>query len=296
MAPKINLFLLLIDRIIFDHFPDDLADIGLICHFLEDRGNPRQFCVLHVVIPGDARNSILRLEQESNRRVVNDDYVGHRTAQPRQVLDKGIVEVRAMLAEEFVPAVTLWVQLLHQGLGVLRQTGGEHNQLVVLGHTVEELANARSDEDVNLTDLALDLDRQDDVWVLDLLELGVHQSLIKVEHKSFAADHLFRLRANQPLLLLGFFGSLLILLLLLLLLPHLLLLHQVVLRLSLLHLSIDLDVLLSLGHETGSNIRLSGLLLILLGLVLLHLNFLTRLLLRLRLLHPLFLIIHQYFK
>ena len=58
----------------------------------------------------------------------------------------------------------------------------------MFGHPIEELTDAGAHENINLADLALDFDRQNDVWVVDDLELRVHQCLVKVKHESLAAD------------------------------------------------------------------------------------------------------------
>lgn len=64
-----------------------------------------------------------------------------------------------MLTEKLVRAEFLWIQNLHQRLRVLGEGGREHNHLVVLAHSLEEVLHSWSYLDVNLTYLALNLDR-----------------------------------------------------------------------------------------------------------------------------------------
>lgn len=76
-----------------------------------------------------------------------------------------------MLTEEFVAAVSVWIQLLDEWLGIFGQTGGENHELIMFGHSIEEFTHTWSDQNINLTDLAFNFDWKNDVWVLDLLEL-----------------------------------------------------------------------------------------------------------------------------
>lgn len=83
-----------------------------------------------------------------------------------------------MLTEKFVDAHLLWVEFLHQRVRIFGETSCEDNELVMFVHSLEELGDEGSHEDVDHTDLAVDLDRQGDVGVLHGLERGVHQSFI----------------------------------------------------------------------------------------------------------------------
>lgn len=76
-----------------------------------------------------------------------------------------------MLSEQLVLAESVWVKLCDEWLSILRQTCGEDHKLIVLGHSVEELADSRPDKNVNLPNLSFDLHGQHDIGAFHRLEL-----------------------------------------------------------------------------------------------------------------------------
>lgn len=93
----------------------------------------------------------------------------------------------------------------------------------MLAHSLEELGNTRSYQDVDLTDLTLDLDWKNDICIFNWFELRVHKSFIQIEDKRLSSGFWLSLRANEPIFF--FFTGLFLLLLLwlcLFLLRHLL--------------------------------------------------------------------------
>jgi len=119
-----------------------------------------------------------------------------------------------VFTEELVGAEVVRVELHHQWLGVLRETGREHNQLKVLLHALEELRDEGANQNVNCADLTFNFDWQGDVSVVDWLERRMHKSLVQIEHQRLHSLISLTLRAKQKLLLLFNLSNLLNLLLL----------------------------------------------------------------------------------
>ena len=92
-----------------------------------------------------------------------------------------------MLSEQPHSTIGTGIHLVHQWIGVLRQTSREYNELVVLRHDLKEIVDARSLLHENVAHGAFDVDRDDEVGVLDLIELAVYQGLIQIEHQCFHA-------------------------------------------------------------------------------------------------------------
>ena len=110
-------------------------------HSLEKSIDSIQLCVARFVVPTNGRHGILRLEKVGHRRVVYNDYILHRSTKSCQIFHIRIIKERAVLTEQKVRAHLLWVQMCHQRLGILGQTGCEDDQFVYLVHALEELSN-----------------------------------------------------------------------------------------------------------------------------------------------------------
>jgi len=117
---QIEVYCSVIDRVVFDDFPNDSPYVVLESHSLQKRSDSIQLRVAHIIVPAGARDCVLRLEQESNGRVVDDDHIFHGSAKPSQVFHEGIIVVKgAVLSEELVGTKSIWIQLCDQRLGVL---------------------------------------------------------------------------------------------------------------------------------------------------------------------------------
>ena len=92
-----------------------------------------------------------------------------------------------MLTEEALSAESIGIHLIHEWIGVFGQTRREYNYLVVLSHHSKEIVDARSLLHKNLTNVAIDVHRDDEVGVLDLIKLAVHKRLIEIEHERLHA-------------------------------------------------------------------------------------------------------------
>ena len=79
-----------------------------------------------------------------------------------------------MLPEQSAGAKSLGVEDIHQWVGILGQTRGEDDQLVVLGHLFEELCGSRPHLDEDLVLFLLKQDSQDQVTLGWGLKLGAH--------------------------------------------------------------------------------------------------------------------------
>ena len=158
--------------------------------------------VLRVIIPGDNRHGLLGLQHVGRRRVIEDHAVLWVAAQPRHVLGEHAIYVGAVLAEQSHRAKSARVHLVHQRLGILRQTCCENDQFVVLGHHFQKVLDSGPLLVEDLADLTLDVDRDDEVRVLDRVELGVHQSLVQIQHQSLHALGSLGLRPQHSVLVL----------------------------------------------------------------------------------------------
>lgn len=105
-----------------------------------------------------------------------------------------------MLAEKPLGCNAFGIQDVHEGDGILGQTGREDDHLVVPSHLGEKLIASGPYFDINVVDLSLDVYRQSDVWVVHFLELRVHQSLVNIEQQSLPSAQGFRLRLEESLL------------------------------------------------------------------------------------------------
>lgn len=146
---QVDLLLSWINFIILDDGPDDLADIVFAIQPIEQGRNPVQLSIGGFVVPRNGRHGILRLEEISDRGVVDNDHVFHWATQSSQILHKGVIEEGAVLAEQEVRAHLLWIKMLHQGLCILGQTCREDDKLVDLVHLFEELGNEGSHQHID---------------------------------------------------------------------------------------------------------------------------------------------------
>jgi hypothetical protein len=119
LRSEVNLFSPAVNRIVFDNLPDDLSHIFFISKLLEKCRDLVEFDIVHVFIPTCARDSILWLEHEGHRRIVNYNDIGHRSAETSQVLDKRVIVESTMLSEELVGAKFVWIQLSHERFCIL---------------------------------------------------------------------------------------------------------------------------------------------------------------------------------
>ena len=83
-----------------------------------------------------------------------------------------------MLSEQFVDAHVRWVELLHQWVSVLGETGSEYDEFIEFVHSLEELSDEGPHEHVDYANLAVDLDWERDVGIFNWLERRVHQRFI----------------------------------------------------------------------------------------------------------------------
>lgn len=190
-----------VDGVIFDNFSDDAAYVVFVGQLFEESGDSVQVSVLHVVVPTNARDSVFWLEHVCNRRVVNNDDVGHASAKTSEVFDEGIIVKSAMLSEQLVGTEAFGIELGDEWLGVFGQACREHHHFVVSAHPLKETTHSRTNQDINLANLSFDFDWQNDVSVFYWLELRVNESLVEVKHERLPSAVLFPLRPNKPFFL-----------------------------------------------------------------------------------------------
>ena len=102
-----------------------------------------------------------------------------------------------MLSEQSSCAVAIRVHHIHEWISVLAQAGGVDNYFEVFCHLLKKNINSRAFENVNVAYASIDVHGDRVVLLLHLVELAVNEGLIEVEHESFAALAMFRLRTDQ---------------------------------------------------------------------------------------------------
>jgi len=75
-----------------------------------------------------------------------------------------------MLAEQLLPTEILRIQLQHQWLSILGETCCENDKLVVFGHLFQKLTHVRPHQHIDRCVATIDLDSQNNVWVLNLFK------------------------------------------------------------------------------------------------------------------------------
>lgn len=78
--------------------------------------------------------------------------------------------VEAALAEQPVMHDVVDIQLVEEGVAVLRDWSREHDHLVQLAHPLHELVDAWTLDDINIVVVAFDLDRYCEVRLVKYLE------------------------------------------------------------------------------------------------------------------------------
>ena len=90
-----------------------------------------------------------------------------------------------MLSEEFVGTDAFRVESLDQGFSIFGKGGSVNHDFEKFCHSLEEFLHPRSHQDKDTAYRAFYFDIQNDVWVFNLLEAGVHEGLVQVQNKSF---------------------------------------------------------------------------------------------------------------
>ena len=80
---QVQLFRFLIDLIILNNFSYNSSNIIFISEFFQNGSNSVELGIFHVVVPADARNGILWLKQEGNRRIIYYNDICHWSAKSR---------------------------------------------------------------------------------------------------------------------------------------------------------------------------------------------------------------------
>ena len=170
---------------------------------LEEGPDLIQLAILRIVNKRRAVNSIFRMEDVRARGVVNNDGLRQVAVQQAQVLDVVALVVDAGLAEQPGADGLVRVEEVEEGVGVLVEGGGVHDDLVVLGHLDEELVDARPLHHVHEVDDVLDLDGDDEVGAGDGPEAGVDQRLVEVEDEALLPVVVGMVRREELHLVLG---------------------------------------------------------------------------------------------
>ena len=98
-----------------------------------------------------------------------------------------------MLPEQPHGAVAIGIHLVHEWVGILGQACCEDDHFVVLRHDPEEIIDTRPLLNIYLAGISVNVDGNDIVWVLDLVELAVHESFVQVQDQRFHSSASFGL-------------------------------------------------------------------------------------------------------
>ena len=86
-----------------------------------------------------------------------------------------------MLSVELISTLFVRIQNVAKWCCIFGETRCENDHFIEFAHPLQELLDAWSHENVDLANLALDLNWKDNVGVLDRLELRVDEGLIQIE-------------------------------------------------------------------------------------------------------------------
>ena len=164
---------------------DGVAAVVDLAELDEERDQVEELLVLHVIVPGDDGNCLLGLQHVGRGRVVEDHCIFCTSADLAHVLGEDTLHVSAVLTEETSCAEAVGVHLVHEWVGVLGETRCEDDHLVVLGHGPEEIVDAWPLLHKDLAGVAIDVDRNNKIRILNLIELTVHEGLIQIQHECF---------------------------------------------------------------------------------------------------------------
>lgn len=130
MLRQVYLFGPIIKSIVFYNLFNDFSHVIFISQLFKKGCNPVKLSICHIIIPTDARDSILRLEHESDGRVINNNNIWHVSTQTSKILNKSIVIESTMLSIELIRTLFLWIQNIAKGSGVFGQTCSKHDHFI----------------------------------------------------------------------------------------------------------------------------------------------------------------------
>lgn len=110
---------------------EDGSHVVHLAQLLQEWNIIVEAAVVHVIVPGDDRQGVVRLEEVRCRRVVDNQDVPEITSHFREILDIEALIVGAMVAEKASGAASLLVQDVHQWIGILRKACSVYDKLVV---------------------------------------------------------------------------------------------------------------------------------------------------------------------
>lgn len=172
-----------VNSVIAHEVLDGVAAVVDLAELDEERDQVEELLVLHVIVPGDDWDRLLGLEHVGRWRVVEDDCILRISANLAHVFREHTLHVGAVLTEQASRAKAIGVHLVHEWVGVLRETRGEDDHLEVLCHYAEEIVDAGPLLHKDLARVAVDVHGNDKVRILDLVELTVHKCFVQVQHE-----------------------------------------------------------------------------------------------------------------
>ena len=176
-----------IDLVVADEVLDGFSAIVDLAELDEQRDQVEKLLIFNIIVPRNNWNGLLRLQHVSRRRVIEDDSILRTSSDLAHVFREHALHVCAVLTEEAGCAESIGIHLVHERISVFGQTRREYNDLVVVGHHAEEIVDARSLLHEDLANVAVNVYWDDEVGVLDLIKLAMHQRLIKIQHECLHA-------------------------------------------------------------------------------------------------------------
>lgn len=107
-----------------------------------------------------------------------------------------------MLSIELISTLFVRIQNVAKRCCIFGETRCENDHFIQFAHPLQELLDTWSYENIDLTNLALNLNWEHNVGVLDGFELRVDEGLIQIQDKRFPSHIVLPLGPNQRLLIL----------------------------------------------------------------------------------------------
>lgn len=137
--------------------PQNLIPIGpqstphiwtfLLNDFTQQRSDLVEEMVSHVIVPRWDENSVVWLQDEVIADVVDDNCLFYVASKQTEVLHKERPVLASVLSVQTVLDVVAHVDLVNNLVSILLQSGCEDHNLIVLGHSLDELDASRSHQE-----------------------------------------------------------------------------------------------------------------------------------------------------
>lgn len=107
-----------------------------------------QCSVVGILVPRLNENAIVRLLAEVGSQVVHYYRLGEGAPDSTQIFAEDLARVRGVLPVQPVRDPLVWVELVQHPVGVVLHRGREYDQLIELGHFLQECFAARPHSEI----------------------------------------------------------------------------------------------------------------------------------------------------